>query len=117
MQAAQSALKQMQAGVEALTATSAEEDQAAQANSSQPPQPGEQMARNSKDGAKDQTPSDDSDAAKRGLHAARGSGHFLGLPERDRAAAQQSQTEKYPQEYGAMIEEYMQSLASDSGGK
>jgi hypothetical protein len=48
---------------------------------------------------------------------ARGTGKFLGLPERDRAAIQQSQSEKYPQEYGAMIEEYMRSLASDSGAR
>ena len=49
--------------------------------------------------------------------AGRGAAEFLGLPERDRQAIQQSQSEKYPQEYGSMIEEYMRSLASDSGGK
>jgi hypothetical protein len=49
--------------------------------------------------------------------SAHGASHFLGLPERDRAAVQQSQSEKYPQEYGSMIEEYMRSLSNDSGGK
>ena len=50
------------------------------------------------------------------MQGAHGTGQFLGLPDRDRGAIQQSQSEKYPQEYGAMIEEYMRSLATDSGG-
>ncbi len=36
---------------------------------------------------------------------------FLGLPERDRAALQQSQAEKYPEEYGTMIEQYLRNLS------
>ena len=36
---------------------------------------------------------------------------FARLPARDRAALQQSQSEKYPQEYGPMIEQYLQNLA------
>lgn len=68
-------------------------------------------------GANEQSWSDQAGAVKRGLQGAHGTAQFLGLPDRDRAAIQQSQSEKYPQEYGAMIEEYMRSLASDSGGK
>jgi hypothetical protein len=51
--------------------------------------------------------------------AVQGKGQFIGLPARDRAAIQQSQSEKYPEEYGGMIEQYMKNLAdqTDGGGK
>ena len=39
-------------------------------------------------------------------------GRFLGLPQRDRRAIEQSQAEKYPQEYGAAVEQYFQNLAN-----
>jgi hypothetical protein len=68
-------------------------------------------------GANEKTWTDRAGNVMRGTQGADGQAQFLGLPERDRAAIQQSQSEKYPQEYGAMIEEYMRSLASDSGGK
>ncbi len=42
-----------------------------------------------------------------------GSGQFLGLPKRDRAAILQSQTEKYPQEYGTLVEQYLKNLSDD----
>ncbi|MCY2953627.1 MAG: hypothetical protein NTU53_16855 [Planctomycetota bacterium] len=38
-------------------------------------------------------------------------GTFIGLPPRDRAAITQSQNDKYPQEYGAKIEQYLKNLA------
>jgi hypothetical protein len=56
-------------------------------------------------------------AATAGTQAPQGADAYVGLPDRDRAAIEQSQAEKYPQEYGSMIEEYMRSLAADSGGK
>src|SRR6266436_6275015 len=43
-----------------------------------------------------------------------GTGQFTGLPKRDRAAIQQSQSEKYPQEYGPLVEQYLRNL-SDQG--
>ena len=43
-----------------------------------------------------------------------GTGTFIGLPKRDRAAIQQSQAEKYPQEYGPLVEQYLKNL-SDQG--
>jgi hypothetical protein len=46
--------------------------------------------------------------------AASGDGTFIGLPKRDRAALQQSQAEKYPQEYGPLVEQYLKNL-SDQG--
>lgn len=45
-----------------------------------------------------------------------GAGQFTGLPKRDRAAIQQSQAEKYPQEYGPLVEQYLRNL-SDQNGK
>ena len=39
---------------------------------------------------------------------------FIGLPARDRQAIKQSQGEKYPEEYGAMIEQYLLNLAEQS---
>ena len=39
---------------------------------------------------------------------------YLGLPARDRQAIKQSQSEKYPEEYGAMIEQYLRNLADQS---
>jgi len=123
--AAQAALGQMQAGVSGLTQPSAQESQMAQQHSqgqgqsqSQSQQQGtEPSQRRSGMGAKEQAWTDPAGAVKRALAGAQGAGRYLGLPERDRGALQQSQSEKYPQEYGAMIEEYMRSLASDSGGK
>jgi len=38
-------------------------------------------------------------------------GQFIGLPERDRQAIQQSQGELYPAEYGALVEQYLRNLA------
>jgi len=46
---------------------------------------------------------------------AAGTGHtnsgFAGLPPRDRDAIQQSRAEKYPEEYGPMIEQYLKNLS------
>lgn len=36
---------------------------------------------------------------------------FVRLPERDRAAIQQSQSEKYPQQYATKVEQYLRNLA------
>jgi hypothetical protein len=126
--AAQSALGQMQAGVSGLTPPSSQERQESQ--ESQESQVAQQESQGQGQihaaqpsqsqagvGANENTWTDPAGAVKRALAGARGAGQYLGLPERDRGALQQSQSEKYPQEYGAMIEEYMRSLASDSGGK
>ncbi|HXG46663.1 MAG TPA: hypothetical protein VNO52_03490 [Methylomirabilota bacterium] len=44
-----------------------------------------------------------------------GSSAFTGLPQRDRAAIQQSQGEKYPQEYGPLVEQYLKNLSDQTG--
>ena len=135
--AAQTALGQMQAGVGGLTpqagamlAANQAGQAGQQASQDQGQGQGPQSAQGSQPlanqanqasqqgtGAKEQSWTDQDGAVKRGLQGAHGPGQFLGLPERDRGALQQSQSEKYPQEYGAMIEEYMRGLANDSGGK
>jgi hypothetical protein len=42
---------------------------------------------------------------------------FIGLPSREREAIQQSLREKYPQEYGAFVEQYLLNLANESTKK
>jgi len=46
-----------------------------------------------------------------------GQGQYTGLPARDRAAIQQSQGEKYPQEYGPLVEQYLKNLSDQGSGK
>jgi len=46
--------------------------------------------------------------------ATTGNGTFIGLPQRDRAAIQQSQAEKYPQEYGPLVEQYLKNLSDQA---
>lgn len=43
-----------------------------------------------------------------------GSSSFSRLPGRDRAALQQSQAEKYPQEYGPLVEQYLRNLSDQA---
>ncbi len=43
-----------------------------------------------------------------------GQSAFIGLPARDRQAIKQSQDEKYPEEYGPLIEQYLRNLAEQS---
>lgn len=40
-------------------------------------------------------------------------GKFINLPQRDRAALNQSEGEKYPQQYGRMVEGYRDTLSED----
>ena len=55
-----------------------------------------------------------SDGAGQGVS---GSSTFTRLPNRDRAALQQSQAEKYPQEYGPLVEQYLRNLSDQAGDK
>lgn len=48
---------------------------------------------------------------------ASGASTFARLPDRDRAALQQSQSEKYPQEYGPLVEQYLKNLSDQAGQK
>lgn len=50
------------------------------------------------------------EAAAQGVH----NGHaFIGLPERDREAIRQAQSEPYPEEYAPQIEQYLRNLAAE----
>jgi len=51
------------------------------------------------------------------LRGAAGSGQFVRLPGRDRAAIQQSRSENYPQEYGPLVEQYLKNLSDQTGQK
>jgi hypothetical protein len=114
---AQSAIAGAQAGIAQLSPASGAPGQAqAPGANSQGSEPGAQTGQGAKP-AREKSWNDTSGAATAGMQGAHGEGAYIGLPDRDRAAIQQSQAEKYPQEYGAMIEEYMRSLASDAGGK
>ncbi|MGE3308907.1 MAG: hypothetical protein AB7O66_02985 [Limisphaerales bacterium] len=47
--------------------------------------------------------------------SASGSGRYIGLPARERAALLQSQGERYPREYAPMIEQYLKNLSDQVG--
>ena len=48
---------------------------------------------------------------------ANGKTTFTGLPARERAVIEQAQAEKYPEEYGAQVEQYLLNLARESAAK
>jgi len=48
---------------------------------------------------------------------ANGKTAFTGLPARERAVIEQAQAEKYPEEYGAQVEQYLLNLARESADK
>jgi hypothetical protein len=48
------------------------------------------------------------------LHDTMGNGKFITVTSRDRAAIDQTQTEKRPQEFGAMIDQYMKNLSDQA---
>ncbi len=113
LSAAQSAIEGAQAGIAELSSPSDAQSQQASQQSNDPSNGMHGAAK----GAKEKNWNDQAGAATAGAQVAHGAGAYLGLPDRDRAAIEQSQAEKYPQEYGSMIEEYMRSLAADAGGK
>jgi len=128
--AAQAALGQVQSGIGDLASSSSSGQSGQSQSQSQGQSPGQSGQSNSQStpgsqaslsgggaGANEKTWRDKAGDVTAGPQGGHGAAQFLGLPQRDRAAAQQSQSEKYPQEYGSMIEEYMRSLANDSGEK
>jgi hypothetical protein len=60
---------------------------------------------------------DGSGGADGSRREAAGEGQFTRLPGRDRKALLQSQAEKYPQEYGALVEQYLRNLSDQAGEK
>jgi hypothetical protein len=127
MDAAQSALGQEAAGIAAapeesppaqqlsgggLPGNGEQSSTTAQSNNSA--QPGMNPPEKGGSGASEKGWSDQAGTAKAGTSGTTGAGRFQGLPARDRAALEQSQSEKYPQEYGSMVEQYMRNLAGDN---
>ncbi|MGA3171707.1 MAG: hypothetical protein ABSE62_11925 [Chthoniobacteraceae bacterium] len=113
LQMAESALSQNQGGIGQLSQAS---PQSQQPGPSSQPGAGPPRTSGRSDGASDRGRQDKAGAAHPGIAQSQGAGQFLALPDRDRPALQQSQSEKYPPEYGPMVEQYMRSLSNDSGG-
>lgn len=68
-------------------------------------------------GAENYTPGDPKAVERGAREAALKKADFIGLPARERAAIEQSLREKYPQEYGALVEQYLLNLANESAKK
>ena len=70
------------------------------------------------EGAEDYKPGGDPQAVERkARQAALKKANFIALPAREREAIQQSLGEKYPAEYGAMVEQYLLNLANEAAKK
>jgi hypothetical protein len=80
--------------------------------------PTKQAKNDASEGAMGYQPGGTPEAVQRAARqAAIKSAGFLGLPARERAAILQSQAEKYPEEYGAMVEQYLLNLSKEAGKK
>lgn len=80
--------------------------------------PGKQNGQPGAEGAQQYTPPSGSEAVKVQERSVAGrSSAFAALPARERAVIEQSQAEKYPQEYGTQVEQYLLNLARESGEK
>ena len=69
------------------------------------------------EGAEGYQPGDPQAVQRGARQAALKNADFIGLPPRERAAIQQSLREKYPEEYGALVEQYLLNLANESAKK
>ncbi len=70
------------------------------------------------EGAEDYKPGSEAQAVERqARQAALKKANFIGLPAREREAIQQSLGDKYPTEYGAMVEQYLLNLANEAAKK
>jgi len=76
-----------------------------------PPMPGQQPGKPGQDSAKSLA---GGSTDKGSMHDVSGSGKFVTVASRDRAAIEQTQSEKRPQEYAPMIDQYMKNLADQS---
>ena len=91
--------------------------QGTQPGQGQEPGKSSQASSGPSQGAETYTPGDPKAVERGARKAALKNTNFIGLPARERAAIQQSLREKYPQEYGALIEQYLLNLANESGKK
>lgn len=104
---AQAAISQAQGGVASTPPGDQQNSPPGTQPGTQPGQPGQVAATSDQTGGS-------GDFQKGSNNAAKAKGQFLGLPKRDRAAIEQSQSEPYPREYAVQIEQYMQNLATES---
>jgi hypothetical protein len=80
-------------------------------SSQTPAQPGTE-------GAQDYQPPTGNEAAQvQTRNVANRRSAFTALPARERAVIEQAQAEKYPEEYGAQVEQYLLNLARESAAK
>jgi hypothetical protein len=91
--------------------------QAAQAGQGQGAGKNSQAGNQPSPGAETYTPGDPKAVERGAREAALKKADFIGLPARERAAIEQSLREKYPQEYGALVEQYLLNLANESAKK
>ena len=91
--------------------------QGAQPGQGQSPGKSSQASNQPSQGAESYTPGDPKAVERGAREAALKKADFIGLPARERAAIEQSLREKYPQEYGALVEQYLLNLANESAKK
>ena len=91
--------------------------QGTQPGQGQGPGKSSQAATGPSQGAESYTPGDPKAVERGAREAALKKADFIGLPARERAAIEQSLREKYPQEYGALVEQYLLNLANESAKK
>jgi hypothetical protein len=113
---AQSALAQAKAAVAMAQAGMAASGAPETADASHPDAPGPGQHPPGPDMASDEGGKNISGGSneKGTLHGASGNGKFVTVASRDRAALDQTQEEKRPQEYAPMIDQYMKNLADQS---
>jgi len=113
---AKSALAKAKAAVAMAQAGLAAKQEQGPPDPNAPPKPGKVDENAPSLAKKDQPPRIDNTVnadSKTGpaAGAAHANSGFAGLPPRDRDAIQQSRAEKYPEEYGPMIEQYLKNLS------
>ena len=83
-----------------------------------PPMPGMADENNAKQGMGERKDNQANATGQTGaLSNSRTGSSYLGLPPRDRQAIQQSRNERYPEEYGPMIEQYLKNLSDKPASK
>ena len=91
--------------------------QGSQPGQGQGPGKNSQASNQPSQGAETYIPGDPQAMQRGARDAALKQADFIGLPPRERAAIQQSLREKYPQEYGVLVEQYLLNLANESAKK
>ncbi|HEY2343066.1 MAG TPA: hypothetical protein VGH90_08570, partial [Chthoniobacteraceae bacterium] len=113
----QAALAQAMAG---LAQAGNEPPHAGNGEHPEPPHPGNHPGQNPNNGthaAQKYQPGGQGDLKLGARSVSAKPASFAGLPPRERAAIEQAQSEKYPEEYGPLVEQYLRNLATESSSK